>query len=106
MILNAKKTKNMIFNFTNDHQFTTKIRLKDENIEVVNEAKLLGTIITSDLKWRQNTEAIIKDANKRMRILHAAAKFTSKISDLKTIYSMFIRSKLEHSAVVVYSRRK
>ena len=35
-----------------------------------------------------------------MRILHAAAKFTSKISDLKIIYYMFIRSKLEHSAVV------
>ena len=35
-----------------------------------------------------------------MRILHAAAKYTSKISDLKTIYNMFIRSKLEHSSVV------
>ena len=66
----------------------------------MDETKLLGTIITSDLKWRKNTEAIVKDANKRMRILHAAAKFTSKISDLKIIYNMFIRSKLEHSSVV------
>ena len=62
--------------------------------------QLLGTIITSDLKWRRNTETIVKDANKRMRILHAAAKFTSKMSDLKLIYYMFVRSKLEHSAVV------
>ena len=100
MVLNPKKTKNMIFNFSNDHQFTTKINLKGENIETVDETKLLGTIITSDLKWRRNTEAIVKDANKRMRILHSAAKFTSKISDLKIIYNMFIRSKLEHSSVV------
>ena len=46
----------------------------------------------------------MKNANKRMRILHAAAKYTSKISDLKTIYNMFIRSKLEHSSVVWHSR--
>ena len=38
-----------------------------------------------------------------MRILNAAAKYTSKISDFKTVYNMFIRSKLEHSAVVWHS---
>jgi len=99
MVLNPKKTKN----FSKNHQFTTNIKLKGGNIEIVDETKLLGTIITSDLKWKRNTEEIVKDANKRMRILHAAAKFTSKISDLKTIYHMFIRSKLEHSAVVWHS---
>ena len=37
------------------HQFT--IRLKEENniVEVVNEMKLLGTILTNDLKWDANT---------------------------------------------------
>ena len=94
MILNPKKTKNMIFNFSQSNQFTTDIKLKGEKLEIVEESKLLGTIITSDLKWKRNTEEIVKNANKRMRILHAAAKYTSKISDLKTIYNMFIRSKL------------
>ena len=64
------------------------------------EAKLLGTIITEDLKWSRNTEEIVKSANKRLRILHAASKFTGKISDLKIIYMMFIRSKLDSSSVV------
>ena len=35
-----------------------------------------------------------------MRLLHAASKYTSKISDMKTIYTAFIRSKLDHSSVV------
>ena len=96
----------MIFNFSQSNQFTTDIKLKGEKLEIVEESKLLGTIITSDLKWKRNTEEIVKNANKRMRILHAAAKFTSKISDLKTIYNMFIRSKLEHSSVVWHSRNK
>ena len=39
----------------------------------------------------------------RMRLLHAASKYTSKISDLRTIYKMFIRSILEYSAVLWHS---
>ena len=93
MVLNPKKTKNIIFNFSKNNQFSTNIKLKGEKLDTVEETKLLGIIITSDLKWKRNTEEIVKDANKRMRILHAAAKYTSKISDLKTIYNMFIRSK-------------
>ena len=53
MELNAKKTKTMIFNNSRNYQFTTNLKLKDQSIEVVNEAKLLGTIITSDLKWNR-----------------------------------------------------
>ena len=36
-------------------------------------------------------------------MLHAARKFTSNIYDLKQIYTTFVRSKLEHSAVVWHS---
>ena len=38
-----------------------------------------------------------------MRILHEASKFTGKISDLKIIYTMYIRSKLDSSCVVWHS---
>ena len=38
-----------------------------------------------------------------MRLLHAASKYTSRISDLKAIYTAFIRSKLDHSSVVWHS---
>ena len=103
MLLNAKKTKNMIFNFTKAHQFTTDIKMKDEILETVSDTKLLGVHITSDLKWNKNTEEIIKKANKRMFLLHNVSKFTSKISDLTTVYKIFIRSILENSCVVWHS---
>ena len=99
-ILYANKCKNMIFNFTNNHQFVTSLKVNDHETETVKEARLLGTIITDDLKWSRNTEEIVKSANKRLRILHVASRFTKKISDLKIIYMMFIRSKLDSSSVV------
>ena len=103
MKLNIKKTKNLVINFSKNHQFSTEIKLKGEVVETVNQAKLLGTIITNDLTWNKNTEFIVKETNKRMRLLHRASKFTSSISDLKQIYMLQIRSKLDQSAVVWHS---
>ena len=103
MKLNIKKTKNICFNFTKDRQFSTDIKLNNESIETVSETKLLGTIITDDLKWNRNTNNIVKETNKRMQILHKAAKFTNNTKDLKQIYMLQIRSKLDQSAVVWHS---
>ena len=103
MVLNEKKTKNIIFNFSKERQFTTDIKLKNETLEVVNETKLLGVYITTDLRWNRNTEYLVKDANKRMRVLHTALKFTRNSRDLLIIYKSFIRSKLDQSAAVWHS---
>ena len=103
MKLNTKKTKNMIFNFSKNNQFSTEIRIGNEIIETVKETKLLGTTITSDLSWNKNTDKIVKETNKRMQLLHKASKFTNNTKDLKQIYIFQIRSKLDQSAVVWHS---
>ena len=90
----------MIFNFTKKHKFTTDLTLKNQKIEIVNQAKLLGLILTDDLKWEQNTNYLVKDANRRMVMLRAASKFTSDKHVLKQIYYSRIRCKLEQSAAV------
>ena len=64
MLLNKKKTKNMFFNYTNNYQSTTRLELENENIEVLHSTKLLGTIISNDLKWDLNIKQITK---KRMQ---------------------------------------
>ena len=100
MELNEKKTKSMIFNFSKKHKFTTDLMLKNQRIEIVEQAKLLGLILTSDLKWNENTNYLVKDANRRMVMLRAASKFTSDKFVLKQIYYTRIRCKLEQSAAV------
>ena len=51
MVINQKKTKTMIFNYTEKYQFTTRLSIKGEHLEVIDSTKLLGTIIlgTNDL---------------------------------------------------------
>ena len=50
----------MIFNFTENYKFTTRLQLKDENIEIVNSTRLLGTILSDDLAWDPNTASLVK----------------------------------------------
>ena len=51
MKINQLKTKTVIFNYTKNYQFCTRLKLNGEILETVDETKLLGTVITSDLKW-------------------------------------------------------
>ena len=103
MIINEKKTKTMIFNFTENYKFTTRLQLKDENVEIVNSTRLLGTILSDDLGWDLNTASLVKKANARMQLLHKVAGFGAPFEDLKTIYVLFVRSILEQSATVWHS---
>ena len=101
--MNEKKTKVMIFNFTNKYQFTTKLKMNRDYLEVVKQANLLGFIITDDFKWDKNIEYLVKKANGRMELLQKVANFTSSIADKKNIYILYIRSILEQSSAVWHS---
>jgi hypothetical protein len=93
----------MIFNFSKKYQFITKLKVNNNDIDMVSETKLLGTVITDRLTWDRNTEELVKKGYKRMQLLNAAASYTSAKNDLKDIYLTFIRSVLEQSAVVWHS---
>ena len=103
MVLNQKKTKVMIFNYTDKYKFTTRLKLKGENLEIVDKTKLLGVTITNDLKWDANTAEIVKKANARLELVRKISSFSASLEDIKTIYILFVRSILEQSCVVWHS---
>ena len=75
----------------------------EDVLPVVSQAKLLGVIITDDLKWTENTKYIIKKANARMELLRKISKFSPPIEDMKNIYILYIRSILEQSCSIWHS---
>ena len=103
MLINEKKSKTLIFNYTNNYQFTTRLSINDQPLEVIKSTKLLGTIITDSLSWDLNTAGIVKKANARMQLLRKVASFGTSQTELKEVYILFIRSLLEQSAVVWHS---
>ena len=93
----------MIFNFTKNFQFNTRLELKGEKIDTIQNTKLLGTIISDDLRWDLNTANIVRKSNDRLELLRRVASFSPPLEDLKKIYFLFIRSLLEQSATVWHS---
>ena len=55
MKLNYKKTKVMVFNPCKSKVFMPRLILEGNQLEVVEETKLLGLTIRSDMKWVSNT---------------------------------------------------
>ena len=93
----------MLVNNSKKYQFSTGLVMKVKILDIVDEEKLLGTYITIDLKWNKNTNYLIKEANKRMRLLHAASKFVKDRKILNQLYYTHIRCRLEKSAVLWHS---
>ena len=100
---NTKKTNAMIFNFSKQHQFSSRIQVEEDTIEIVTQTKLLGVLINNKLTWDDNTRYLIQKANSRMRLLHKLVSFSVPIEDLVNIYILYIRSIVEQSCQVWHS---
>ena len=103
MVISEKKTKAMIFNYTNNYQFTTRLQLKGSNIEIVNQMKILGTLINNNLSWNDNCDMIIKKVNARMQLIRSVQSFGASTEELVHLWVIFCRSVLEQSCVVWHS---
>ena len=72
----------------------------DQPLTIVKSYKLLGMWFDDDLKWRTNTEHIIKKGAKRLYLLKILKGYNAPNEALKTFYVAVIRSVLEYGAQV------
>ena len=69
MQINYKKTKFMLSNPCSSLDFMPKLELGGHDLELVEEMKLLGLVITSDMKWAANTDSIVKRGFKKLWLI-------------------------------------
>ena len=98
MKLNYRKTKVMVFNPCKSQVFRPKFSMEGNNLEVVEETKLLGLIVRSDMKWNSNTDNMVKKASKRLWLLRRLKYLGASRRDLLEVYSKQIRCILELGA--------
>ena len=90
----------MLINFTNNYQFTSRIQLQGQSIEIVDKINILGVKVTNQLDWSENTAILVKKVNQRMQLLRAVWGFGSSISEMVHLWKLFCLSVLEQSCVV------
>ena len=93
--LNFKKNKLMLFNTGKNLDFMPSIEIDHNEIELVEEMRILGLIIRSDLKWTSNTEQITIKAFKRLWVLRRLKALGASQSRLLDVYCKQVRSVME-----------
>ena len=93
MKINENKTKVMIFNQATSVDVLPRVKINpDKTLEVVEEMKLLGIMIRSDMKWTSNTKNLIIKCYRRMWMLRNFKVNGANTDQLLATYFLQIRS--------------
>ena len=103
MIINEAKCNIINFNFSGKNSPPQNLQLNNKNISSVERIKLLGLILTNDLRWRENTSEIIKKVNTRFYQLCNLKKFGASTDILLTTWKTLLRPLTEYAAPVWHS---
>ena len=95
--IKEKKTQVMKFNFAKNHDFPPELEIKHfrEMVEVTSDTKLLGLILTNDLKWERNIDCICAKAFKKMWTIRRMKVLDVDPHILLDVYIQETRSVLE-----------
>ena len=100
MKINVSKTQEMIVDYTKNKTTHPAIEINGKKVERVEEVKLAGVIIQSNLKWDSHVSAIIKKASSRLHFLVMLKRSGLHPSELLTFYKTIIRPVVEYAAPV------
>ena len=100
MKLNLPKTKLMLFNPCKSKDFMPEFEIENTRIDLVEQTRLLGVVLTSNLSWSANTDSIVERCQKKMWTLRRLKKLGANRDDLIDIYIKQIRSIAEFAVPV------
>ena len=100
MKINYSKTKVMLFNPCRSIDFLPALQLGGQQLELVEQIRLLGMTIRSDLKWSSNTENIVKRASNKLWLIRRLKKMGANREELVDMYTKHCRSILEYAVPV------
>jgi hypothetical protein len=101
MRINATKSKVMIFNKSRKYDFPPELSFQNgEILECLEEAKLLGILLSSSLKWNSNTAAIYSKAMSKMWLLRRMKTLNLEPTLIFDYYAKEIRPLAKQGVVV------
>ena len=100
--LNPDKCKELRIDFKQKKDQFDPISINDQQLQVVNHAKILGLTISENLQWNDHISETVKKANKRLYCLTQLKRAGVPVSDVVQFYSTCIRPTLEYGAEVFH----
>ena len=103
MLVNTDKSSVMKFSTSRTKDFPAEISLDDKYFEVNQKMRILGVIVSSDLRWEDNTEHICKKAYKNMWVLRRMKSLQMDTFIIMDYYMKEVRVHLELAVPVWHS---
>lgn len=103
MVINPKKSKEMIISFAKKEKDIGSIVVKGELVSRVNSFKILGVTVSDDLTWSEHISIISKKVNSRIYYLKLLRRAGVSLSQLKLFYTSVIRPVLEYACPVWFT---
>ena len=97
-VINEGKCNIITFNFSSKNIGPQNLVLNGNRIYPVDKIKLLGVVITADLRWKENTAQLCKKVNKKLYILWKLKQFGVKQDKLVTAWKVLLRPIAEYAA--------
>lgn len=97
--LNVSKTKEIIIDFRKSSVDPKPSTIHDEEVQIIQTHKYLGTVFDSQLTFSENTDSIVKRANQRIHLLRKLNSFGISRNILCAFYQTFIESLLTFSFI-------
>uniref|UniRef100_A0A3P9M7M4 Reverse transcriptase domain-containing protein n=1 Tax=Oryzias latipes TaxID=8090 RepID=A0A3P9M7M4_ORYLA len=103
LILNTTKTKEIILDFRKNRTDPPPLYIDGNCVERVHSFTLLGTTISADLTWSNNTMTVIRKAQQRLHFLRKLRRNDVSQELLVTFYRSTIESILSYGITVWFS---
>ena len=104
MAVNKSKTKVISFTKSRKWDFPPELKFDDgTQIEYISETKLVGVILSEDLKWYKNTLYICQKARQKLWMLRRMVNLHLGIQQMFDVYIKEVRSILELAVPVWHS---
>ena len=101
MKVNSNKSKVILFNSARKYDFFPNLGFENEdNLEVVEELKLLGVVLTSNLSWQAQTDYMCQRAYSRTWMIRRLKPLGASQEELIEVYATQIRCILEFAVAV------
>ena len=103
LLLNASKTKEMIFDWSGTRGDLTPLQIDGVCVERVSSFKFLGVRVSKGLTWPTNTAAVVGKAQQRLFFLRLLRKCQVGTKLLQTFYHSVVESVLVYGITVWYA---
>jgi len=99
LVLNASKTKEMVFDFRKKKDTVHPVIIKGETIEIVTEYKYLGVKLDNKLTWSNHIDAVYKKTQSRLFFLRKLRSFNVCNKMLYMFYQSMVCSVMVFASV-------